>query len=105
MGAPLLAMDSTVQCAHAGRAAPAAPAARVLLGGTPAVLAPPPWTIAGCPFPPNSGGPCVTAVWSTSTLRVRSLGQPLVLANGVATCAPTGVPLVPVTHQLRVVAT
>ncbi|WP_282004282.1 hypothetical protein [Propioniciclava sinopodophylli] len=105
MASPLLAMNSTVLCSHGGQAKATAPASRVLLGGAPAVLAPPPWTVAGCPFPPNSGGPCVTAMWSTFTMRVTSMSQPLVLSSGSATCAPTGVPLMPVAFQVRVMAT
>lgn len=105
MASPLLAMNSTVLCSHGGQAKATAPASRVLLGGAPAVLAPPPWTVAGCPLPPNAGGPCVTATWATRSLRVTSMGQPLVLSSGSATCAPTGVPLMPVAFQVRVMAT
>lgn len=105
MPSPLLAMSSTVLCAHGGQAKGTAPASRVVLGGTPAVIVTGPWTVAGCPFPPVSGGPCVTALWSTASVRVKSMGQPLIISSGSATCAPTGVPLMPVSFQLRVMAT
>lgn len=105
MASPLLAMSSTVLCSHGGQAQGSTTASRVLLGGTPAVLVAGPWTIAGCSFPPNAGGPCTTAVWSTGTVRVTSQNQPLVLSSGSATCLPTGVPLMPVSFQLRVMAT
>lgn len=96
---------AVVLCAHAGQAVPTAPNPRVTVGGQPTVLLSVPWTVAGCPFPPVSGGPCVTAVWSVGTTRVTSLGQPLVISTGVATCAPTGVPLTVVATQPRVTAT
>ena len=105
MGAALLDKSATVLCSHGGQVQPTVPAVRVKLGGVEAVLASPPWTVSGCPFPPNSGGPCVTAMWSTFTMRVTSMSQPLVLSSGSATCAPTGVPLMPVAFQVRVMAT
>lgn len=105
MGAPLLDESATVMCSHGGQVQPTLPAPRVTLGGVEAVAAPPPWTVSGCPFPPNSGGPCVTAMWSTSTLRVTTMGQPLLMSSSVATCAPTGVPVTVVYTQQRVRAT
>lgn len=94
-----------VICAHAGQAMPTAPNPRVTVGGQPTVLLSVPWTVAGCPFPPVSGGPCVTAVWSVGSTRVTSQGQPLVISAGAATCAPTGVPLTVVAVQPRVTVT
>ena len=105
MPAPLVQQGATVLCSHGGQAQPTVPSPRVTLGGQPALTLPPPWTIAGCPFPPNAGGPCATAMWSVGTVRVTSMGQPLVLATGTATCVPTGVPLMVVVTQPRVQAT
>jgi hypothetical protein len=34
-----------------------------------------------------------------------SLGQPVVIMTGVSVCAPTGTPLVPVSAQVRALAT
>lgn len=101
----LVQQGATVLCAHGGQAQPGAPAARVKLSGQAAIALPPPWTISGCPFPPNSGGPCATATWSAGTVRVKSMGQPLVILGGTAQCVPTGVPLNVVNTQLRVKAT
>lgn len=101
----LLHSGAVVMCAHAGQATPTAPNPRVMVGGQPTVMLSVPWTIAACPFPPVSGGPCVTAMWSVGTTRVTSQGQPLVLSTGVATCAPTGVPLTVAVVQPRVSAT
>ena len=105
MPAPLIQQGATVTCSHGGQAQPTVPSPRVTLGGAQAVTLTAPWTISACPFPPNSGGPCATAMWSVGTVRVTSMGKPLVLATGVATCVPTGVPLVPGVTQMRVQAT
>lgn len=105
MGGPLVQQGATVLCSHGGQAQPTVSNPRVRLGGAPALNLPAPWTVAGCPLPPNAGGPCLTATWTMGTVRVTSLGQPLVLATGTATCAPTAVPLLPVVVQPRVQAT
>lgn len=105
MTGPLVTTASTVQCSHAGQAQATSPATRLLVDGSPAVLSAAPWSIAGCPLPPNAGGPCATATWTVSSLRVASMGQPLVIATGMATCVPTGVPLMVVSVQSRVTGT
>ena len=65
-----------------------------------------PYAVAGCAFvPPAGNGPCVTAQWSVGAVRVTSMGQPVVIMTGVATCVPTGTPLLPVQAQTRVLAT
>ena len=95
---------ASVLCAHGGQAQPTAPAPRVRLSGQPAVALPPPWTVAGCPLPPQAGGPCATATWTAGTVRVTTSGQALVVQGGTATCVPTGVPLTVVAAQVRVTA-
>ena len=97
----LLHMGATVLCAHGGPALPTVPNPRVLVGGQPTALLSAPWTVAGCAFPPVSGGPCVTAQWVMGTVRVTSNGQPLVIMGGAAVCVPTGTPLMPVMSQMR----
>jgi len=101
----LVHAGAVVMCSHAGQATPPSTNPRVSVGGQPTVMLAVPWTVAGCPFPPASGGPCATAMWSVGTTRVTSSGQPLVISSGVATCAPTGVPLNVVVVQPRVSAT
>ena len=97
---------STLLCAHGGQAHSVAPSARVRVGGVP-VLVQVPLTVAGCanPPPPAGIGPCVTAQFITSALRVRAGGQPLLLPDGVTACMPTGTPLTAVPSQFRVRAT
>ena len=59
----LLHQGATVLCAHAGQAQPTAPSPRVRVSGQAIVTQPFPYVVAGCPFPPVSGGPCVSAQW------------------------------------------
>lgn len=98
----LVHVGATVLCAHGGQAQPTVPNPRVLVSGQPTVLLTGPYVVAGCPFPPVSGGPCVTAQWLVGTVRVLSNGQPLVVQSSQAICAPTGTPLVIVVTQPRV---
>ena len=102
MPGPLLHLGATVMCAHGGQATPAAPNPRVLVSGQPIVTLASPYVVAGCPFPPNSGGPCVTAQYVTAATRITSNGQPVLLIDSQAVCAPTGTPLVPAVTQTRV---
>jgi hypothetical protein len=101
----LLHAGATVLCAHAGQATPTAPNPRVLVSGMPTVTVAAPWVVAGCPFPTASGGPCVTAQWITCATRVTSNGQPLLLLDSQAICAPTATPLAIVATQTRVLGT
>lgn len=105
MPGPLLHVGATVLCAHGGTATPTSPSARITINGQPAVTITAPWSIAGCPFPPNSGGPDVTAMWTSGATRVTSDGQPLLISTGTATCTPTGVPLTVASVQPKVTAT
>jgi hypothetical protein len=65
-----------------------------------------PYAVAGCAFvPPAGNGPCVTAQWVVGSVAVTSEGQPVVIMTGMATCVPTGTPLLPVEAQTRALAT
>ena len=106
MPGPLLHVGATVLCAHAGTATPTSPNPRVLVSGQPTVTMAAPYAIAGCPF--NVSGapsPCMTGQWVVAATRVTSNGQPVVLMDSQAICAPNGTPLVPVVAQTRVVGT
>ena len=101
----LLHQGAVVTCAHGGQATPTAPNPRVLLMGMQAATIAPPWVVAGCPgIPAASIPPCVTGQWIMATLRVTSMGQPLVVQSGAAITAPGAVPLLPTTMQTRVQA-
>ncbi|WP_283131925.1 hypothetical protein [Enterovibrio norvegicus] len=102
----LLHVGATVMCSHGGQANPTVPNPRVMVSGNATILQTAPYTVAGCAMPPPTAGngPCVTAQWVTGTVRVLSLGQPLVLNTSQSVCAPTGTPLIPSVVQPRVVA-
>jgi hypothetical protein len=100
----VLHLGATVTCAHAGQATPVAPNPRVLVSGQPVTTLATPYVVAGCtlPPPPSGNGPCVTAQYVTSALRVTAAGQPLLLLDSQAICAPTGTPLLNIAAQTRV---
>jgi hypothetical protein len=103
----LLHVGATVTCAHAGQAQATVPNPRVTAMGMPTVTLASPYVVAGCAFPPPPGanGPCVSAQWVTAAVRVTSNGQPLLLLDSQAICAPTGTPLLIVATQTRVTGT
>jgi hypothetical protein len=99
----LLHVGATVMCAHGGQAQPTVPNPRVTVSGQPTVTMTAPYVVAGCLF--NVGGvpsPCVTAQWVTAATRLTSNGQPLLLLDSQAMCAPNGTPLLITTTQPRV---
>jgi hypothetical protein len=100
----LLHVGATVLCAHGGQAQPTAPNPRVSVMAQPTVVITTPYVIAGCAFPPppSGNGPCMTAQFVTGATRVISNGQPLLLLDSQAICAPTGTPLVIGMTQTRV---
>ena len=100
----LLHLNAQVLCSHAGQAKPTVSNPRVKVMGNAIVSLPSPWTVAGCtlPPPPAANGPCVTAMWMTAATRVRANGQPVLLMDSQATCAPSGTPLKVVMAQTRV---
>lgn len=107
MPGPLLHLGATVLCSHGGQASPAVPNPRVLVSGQPTVALTSPYFVAGCvlPPPPAANGPCVTAQFISGTVRVLSLGQPLLNMTSQSIAAPTGTPLLPTAAQPRVIAT
>ena len=104
MPGPLLHVGASVLCAHGGTATPTAPNPRVLVSGQPTVALSSMYAVAGCtlPPPPGANGPCVTAQYVTSAVRVLSNGVPLLLIDSQAICAPTGTPLIASVTQTRV---
>jgi hypothetical protein len=98
----LLHVGAVVTCLHAGQAVPVVPNPRVLVSTQPTVTMTAPWAIAGCTFVPPAPGPCVTAKWVLGATRLTSLGQPLLLMDSQAICAPTGLKVLVVSAQVRV---
>jgi hypothetical protein len=100
----LLHLGATVLCAHAGQATPTVVNPRVTVSGQPTVTLAAPYVVAGCalPPPPAANGPCVTAQFVSAATRITSNGQPLLLLDSQAICAPTGTPLLVTVTQTRV---
>jgi hypothetical protein len=98
----LLHVGATVLCSHAGQAQPTTPNPRVTLGGQRLVVLTTPYTVAGCPLPPQAGGPCVSAQWIVGATRVLAGGTPVLLRDSQSVCVPTGTPLTPTVVQVRV---
>lgn len=100
----LLHQGATVLCSHTGQAQPTFANPRVLVNGMPIVTLPTPYVVAGCtlPPPPGANGPCLTAQFVSSATRVISNGQPVLLLDSQAICAPTGTPLIVTVTQTRV---
>jgi hypothetical protein len=105
MPAPALHVGAVVLCSHAGTATPVVPFPRVLLSGQPAVTVSSPYAIVGCALTGTSAPPCATGQWLTGAARVLAGGTPLATMAGSSTCIPTGTPLLPVSAQVRVLAT
>lgn len=98
----LLNMNVVVTCIHGGQARPTAPNPRVRVMGTPVPLPTPPFMIAGCAFaiPPPAGPgptPCISAMFlpPSMTLRVKSMGQPLLCMSSMTGPAITIPPAPP----------
>ena len=100
----LLHQGATVLCAHAGQAQLTVPNPRVMVSGMPTAPLSSPYVVAGCalPPPPAANGPCLTAQFVMGSTRVLSNGQPLLLFDSQAICAPTATPLMTVVTQTRV---
>ncbi|PZO53773.1 MAG: hypothetical protein DCF15_12520, partial [Phormidesmis priestleyi] len=79
----LLHAGATIVCAHGGQAQPSAPNPRVKVMGQPITTQIAPYTVAGCanPPPPANIGPCVMAQWVSAAVRVKALGQPVLLQD------------------------
>jgi hypothetical protein len=105
MPAPVLHLNATVLCQHAGPATPTSPFPRVLLGGQPVVTQASPYAVTGCALASTSTPPCATANWLVAALRVKAGGMPVLTTAGMAVCVPTGTGLMPVAFQARVLAT
>ena len=80
----LLTMNCVVMCSHSGQAKPTVPNPHLKIMGTPVPMSSAPFMVAGCPMvvPPPAGPgptPCLMATYLsvTGTVRVKSMGQPL----------------------------
>ncbi len=108
MASFILHQHASVQCVHGGTASPSRPSARVKVDDKPVALQSSPYTVSGCPFKTPvifTPQPCVIGQFTTAATRVRVEGQPVLLRDGQATCAPNGTGLNVVDTQTRVKGT
>ena len=94
----LLGQNTQALCGHGGQARPTVVFPRVKLSGVPVVLQTAPFLVSGCPLPV----PCTAGNFQTGAVRVRAQGQPVLLRDSQAVCAPTGGPLQVLQTQVRV---
>ena len=104
MGMFVLDAGATLICPHGGQAKPTKVAPRVMLSGVPAVTQTTVHAVAGCTLVPPAPTD-VTAQWVTGAVRVKTMGEPLLLASSQSLCVASGSPLTVVVQQLRVKAT
>ena len=105
MPAPVLHVGASVLCMHGGQAQPTAPFPRVMVSGQPVVTQAAPWVVAACGLTGTPNPPCATAQWVSAATRVLAGGTPVLTWSGQAVCVPTGTGLLPVSSQMRVLAT
>ena len=106
MPGPLASRRRARSCAPtAGRRQPTVPNPRVLVSGQPTVTITAPYVVAGCAFRRRRRARPLRhrAMDHGLATRVLSNGQPLVLFDSQAICAPTGTPVSIIGTQMRVI--
>ncbi len=93
-----------VTCSHAGIATPTALSPAVSVMGMPVVLQTAPYAIAGCAQAAALLPFCVTGTFIVASTSVTSFGQPVIVSEGMSTCAPTLTPMLVIATQTAVSA-
>ena len=104
MAGYVLTQGDPVQCAHGANATPGQTSTRVRFGGQSVVLAPGPWSVAGCsnPPPPSGTGPCVTATFVATPTRIKVEGAYVLCQAAQSQSQAPGTPLIVAGTQMRV---
>jgi uncharacterized Zn-binding protein involved in type VI secretion len=100
--AAILAIDAVLLCDHGGNAVPDLGDPRVLVDGAPVAVLSSIYLVSGCSNGPPPLLPCVSGTFITSATRVTASGLPVLLADSVAVCVPTGTGLMVVANQVQV---
>ena len=101
--AVLLSDKATGKCSHGASAKPLFGNPRVKLGGQPVLTVASPFSIASCPNMVGTAKfPCVIGVFGKGALRVKVMGQPVLLDTSKATNIPTAVSTTITSTQSRV---
>lgn len=100
----ILHQGAMVICSHNGNASPTTSSNRVFLNGMPITLQPMPYAVTGCPFtlPSGTNMPCITGIWLSASMRITSMGMPVLLTDSLSVCTPNGTPLNILNTQTRV---
>ena len=108
MSAELYHVSATTLCPHGGNASTISSNTRVKVSGMPVATLSDMTTVAGCPFAIQVGAvtkvqPCVKVQWLTPAVRVKVMGNPVLLKTSTGLCQsaeqiPQGPPNVVVTQ-------
>ena len=108
MSTSLMTAAAQTMCSHAGTVTIVSSTSRVMAAGSPVVTQPDTFIVAGCPFViGNTPSPCTAVQYSTSALRVKVEGKPVLLqaSSGVGVGAGPQGPANHVVFQPRVKGT
>ncbi len=101
----LLHDEAQVQCIHSGDAKPTQTVLNVKVSGKAIVTQVSIYNIKGCKQLPQSGGPDLTALWTSAATRIKAGGIPVLLKDSQSKCAPTTTALLIISTQTRVKGT
>ena len=106
MPGALFHVGGQAMCPHGGQVSTISSNARVTVRRQPVATFSDQFLVAGCSFtiPPSKPQPCMKVQWLQPALRVKVLGNPVILATSVGLCQsadqiPQGPPSVTVTQQ------
>lgn len=89
MGSELYHVSATTLCPHGGNASTISSNTRVKVSGMPVATLSDTTLVAGCPFtvgPPTKPQPCVKVQWLTPAVRVKVMGNPVLLKTSTGLC-------------------
>ncbi len=106
MPGPIVDFSSMVTCTHAGMATPMVPSTRAFIEAQPVITLASTYAVAGCLLAATASAPfCVVGAVTVGAARVFVEGLPVVVQSATSACVATGLPLIFVSTQLRVIAT
>lgn len=105
MPGPLLHVSYGGTCFHAAPVTVSPGSPRVKLSGQPLATVADSFVVTGCVWVTNANHPCVKIQWLQPSARIRSSGNPVILADSTGQClaadqAPQGTPVV-IATQVR----
>lgn len=100
----LVHVNASIKCIHTGDAKTAVTDPHVKVSGQKIVTQLSKYVVAGCTLPPQSGGPCTAAMWTSAAQFVKASGQPVLLDDEAkqAKCVPTSTALLSISNQIHV---